>query len=124
MSQSVSWLVYGHMFCKPLNPILGETHQSHGVDGSKCYYEQTSHHPPRTHYLIEGPEGRWTLDGYTEMEIYGGVTSSTANCLGFKRVRFPDGSEIKCNHTSDTFYGIFIGSIIHQMTKRVTYTDE
>ena len=113
MAQSVSWYAYEHVFAKPLNPILGETYQSYAADGSKCYYEQTSHHPPRSHYLIEGPENKWKLNGYVDVEIYGGVTYASAKSNGYKRIEFEDGSTIKWNHTDDLFYGMFIGAIIH-----------
>jgi hypothetical protein len=39
----------------PLNPILGETSCYHTAKGSAIYLEQTSHHPPITHILMEGP---------------------------------------------------------------------
>ena len=45
---------------KPLNPVLGETFQVTGQDGAKIYLEQTSHHPPRSHCLIEGPNGNYS----------------------------------------------------------------
>lgn len=40
---------------KPFNPLLGETNQGSFADGSRYYCEHTSHHPPITHYLLEGP---------------------------------------------------------------------
>jgi len=40
---------------KPFNPLLGESNQGGFADGSRFYCEHTSHHPPITHYLLEGP---------------------------------------------------------------------
>lgn len=45
------------VFDKPLNPILGETYEAWGQDGAKIYMEQTSHHPPISHTIIDGPDG-------------------------------------------------------------------
>ncbi len=40
---------------KPFNPLLGETYQGYFDDGSRIYCEHTSHHPPISNFLIEGP---------------------------------------------------------------------
>lgn len=39
ISQIVSATIYNKAFEKPLNPILGETFQAQGQDGSKIYLE-------------------------------------------------------------------------------------
>ena len=40
---------------KSFNPLLGETFQSGFADGTEIFVEQTSHHPPITHFLTIGP---------------------------------------------------------------------
>ena len=77
MTANFSWFIYNYMFTKPLNPILGETYQCHGQDGSKIYLEQTAHHPPRSHFQVDGPDGAYCMNGYLEYEIYSGLSSST-----------------------------------------------
>lgn len=47
---------------KPFNPILGETWSGSFPDGTQVYFEQTSHHPPVSHWEILG-DG-WKLYGY------------------------------------------------------------
>lgn len=76
MTANFSWFFYNSMFVKPLNPILGETYQCYGQDGTKIYLEQTAHHPPRSHFQVDGPDGAWCMNGYLEYEIYSGLTSS------------------------------------------------
>lgn len=76
MASNFSWLFYNSIFVKPLNPILGETYQAYGADGTKLYMEQTSHHPPRSHFIAEGPDGNFTINGYLELAIYAGVQTS------------------------------------------------
>lgn len=81
---SQSW--YSHEFGKPLNPILGETYECFTQDGTKCFFEQTSHHPPRSHFLLEAKDGLFKLNGYLEIEIYAGMQTTVVNCLGFKQL--------------------------------------
>ena len=57
MCANVSWFYYMQIFSKPLNPILGETYQCIQQDGTKLFLEQTSHHPPRSHFIADGPNG-------------------------------------------------------------------
>ena len=39
MCANFSWFFYNRVFVKPLNPILGETYQAEGQDGTKFYLE-------------------------------------------------------------------------------------
>ena len=39
MCAKLSYFFYAHQFSKPLNPILGETFQAYGQDGTKIYFE-------------------------------------------------------------------------------------
>ena len=55
MVSSIAFLFPTHQFEKPLNPILGETYQGVGPDGTMIYLEQTEHRPPVSHFLFEGP---------------------------------------------------------------------
>ena len=86
--------------------------------------EQTSHHPPRSHYYVDGPDDNFRMNGYLEYEIYAGLTSSNVMCNGFKEVTFKDGGKIRCNQTNDYLCGMFMGPILHQITGTVTFTDE
>ena len=40
---------------KPFNPLLGETYQGYYDDGTRIFCEHTSHHPPISNFLLEGP---------------------------------------------------------------------
>lgn len=39
MTSTIAFLYPTHMFEKPLNPILGETYEAYGGDGSRIYLE-------------------------------------------------------------------------------------
>ena len=86
MTSAFSQTFYSNQFGKPLNPILGETYESFKQDGTRCYFEQTCHHPPRSHFLLEAKDGLYSMNGYLEFEIYAGVTTSVVNCLGFQEL--------------------------------------
>ena len=92
-----SWFVYNSIFQKPLNPILGETYQCVGADGTKIYLEQTAHHPPRSHFIADGPDGNFSMNGYLELAIYAGLQTSSTECAGFKEITFKDGGKIRWN---------------------------
>ena len=62
---------------------------------------------------VDGPDGLYTMNGYTEYEIYAGVQNSDVNCLGFKQVTFADGGKIKWNLNNDHIGGIVYGAMTH-----------
>ena len=62
----------------PLNPILGETIERELYNGAKLYFEQTSHHPPVSHFLLEGPNEEVRVHGYAMYKV-GLQSINTAN---------------------------------------------
>ena len=64
------------------------------------------------------------MNGYTEYEIHAGVQNSDVTSIGFRQVTFADGGKIRWTHNNDHIGGIFFGNMTHQLTGRVTYTDE
>lgn len=54
----------------PLNPVIGETVQRVLEDGSRFYAEQTSHHPPVTNFLFEGPDNLFRFSGHFEYKAW------------------------------------------------------
>jgi len=91
MTCTVALIHEGQFFEKPLNPVLGETYQAKCADGADLYVEQTSHHPPVSHMLIEGPNGAYRYSGYNECSVAFSVTNIKVNLLGHKKVKFHDG---------------------------------
>lgn len=60
---------------KPMNPILGETFETLFEDGSKIYLEQTSHHPPISHFLMIGPNNFYKFHGFSNFKSSAGLNS-------------------------------------------------
>lgn len=72
LQYTAAWFVAGlrHAFdtwCKPFNPVLGETWQSATSSGCEAFLEQVSHHPPVAAFALEG-EG-FRLHGSAELQI-------------------------------------------------------
>lgn len=123
MAHNLSFFYKEKIFEKPLNPILGETFQARGQDGSYIYMEQTSHHPPISHFYIEGPNGNYKLTGWSQHGIKVGVNSCNLHADGHKEITFKDGHKIRYNNTGDYIFNLMMGSMGHQLTGKMTFTD-
>lgn len=88
------------------------------------YMEQTSHHPPVSHFLIEGPENQYKLHGWSLHSVHAGMNSATLKAQGFKEITFRDGHKIRYNNTGDYIFSIFMGNMGHQLTGRIEFEDE
>ena len=124
MTHNISFFYKEKIFEKPLNPIVGETYQSVGQDGAMIYCEQSAHHPPTSHYLIEGPNKNYVFSGWLSFSIKSGMNSSNVDQMGYKQVKFKDGQTIRHNHHKDMFYNFLYGTISHQLLGSMEYHDE
>ena len=91
MVNSIAFFYPSKICEKPLNPILGETYQAFGQDGSSVFMEQTSHHPPTTHIYVDGPNKSYTFHGWSTYEVTPYPNSIVLTAPGWKEVRFKDG---------------------------------
>ena len=77
----------------PLNPVLGETFCEITDNGSTLYTEQTSHHPPITHFQFIGPAScPFVLNGYMEYKVtldYG-FQASNYSTPGYRQLILPN----------------------------------
>ena len=112
------------IFEKPLNPILGETFQACGQDGSSIVFEQTSHHPPRSNYIIDGPDMNYHGYGSLSFDIKSNPYSATVNCSGGRTMIFKDGQKIEYGWMNDYLWNIFMGTMSHQYSGRLQFKDE
>ncbi len=86
--------------------------------------EQTSHHPLVSHFLIDGQNGNYKLTGWSQNGIKVGVNTCNLHALGHKEITFKDGQRIRFNNTGDYVFNILMGAIGHQLTGKITLTDE
>jgi hypothetical protein len=61
---AISYIYSSHHWNKPLNPIVGETFQAAGEDGSQWYCEQVAHKPPTSYFMCEGANKAYRMFGY------------------------------------------------------------
>lgn len=71
ISMAISGLNHSISFKKSFDPVIGETFQATIQSETKdhschVYVEQTSHHPPINHFLIEDDDHKYKVYGYYE----------------------------------------------------------
>jgi Oxysterol-binding protein len=121
IASSISTFYYLSTFEKPINPVLGETLFGKLEDGSCMYAEQSSHHPPISHFLIENSNYR--LTGYFSFSAKAGLNSVTVVNHGKKLYQFPDGHSITQTCGEDSFGGTFFGTLRHECLGSYIFTD-
>ena len=113
-----------NVFLKPLNPILGETYEMIWEDGSHEYVEQTSHHPPRSHFLIIGHEKKWRYYGYFDFTSNGWFNSFKLTNSGTRFAEFSNTkSKIQFNYPIDNFSNTFWGTMRQESIGQLTFKD-
>lgn len=63
--------------------------------------------------LIEGPDGGYTVTGWSTLSMTAGLNNATMLTGGHKKVTFKDGQSIVFNNFDDYFYNIFMGTMGH-----------
>lgn len=81
-----------------MNPILGETFQGVGHDGTMIYVEQTQHRPPVSNFMFEGPNGIYRMYGWNSFTAKAWINSCTLYVEGHKTIEFQDGNKITWNN--------------------------
>lgn len=104
--------------------MLGETYQAKSADGGMIYVEQTSHHPPRSHILIEGPDNKYMVYGWNEYSVKAYINSAVVIPTGHKTVKFHDGQTIVFNNPIDTYYNITLGKLYQWVSGKIEFRDQ
>eukprot|EP00741_Cyanophora_paradoxa_P013866 tig00020710_g13384.t1 len=109
---------------KPFNPILGETFQATMSDGTTLFCEQTSHHPPVSHFQLLGPGGSWELHGHLNMNASMRGNTIKVEHQGYHEVVFPDTGQ-KVIYTMPDLYlrGLLFGQRVAELFGETQYTD-
>lgn len=118
-------------FIKPLNPVLGETYEMEFEDGSQVYLEQTSHHPPVSHFYLLGPNKSFKYYGFGNYKTGGGLNSMKVNIIltkvynsGKRWVEFGDGQKIFFNYCNEAYNNAFMGVMRHESFGDMVFKDE
>lgn len=108
---------------KPFNPLLGETHQGTFADGTKFYCEHTSHHPPITHFLVEGANNAYRMYGHYEIAGRLGKNSFYSHLTGPTTVEFADGQKIRFSGQGFRLGGTIMGERTIEPAGAIQYED-
>lgn len=111
-------------FLKPLNPVLGETFEAMFSDGSKIYLEQSSHHPPITHYELYGPGKGYYYSGYSQFSSSAGFNSLTVYNKGKRSVCFKDGTRIEFGFVKEVYCNSFFGEMKLESIGEILFEDK
>jgi len=75
--------------------------------------EQTSHRPPITNFIFDGPNNMYHMYGWSSFIAKAWVNSAALQVEGKKVIIFNDGQKIEWNSMGDQFLNIFFGTLGH-----------
>jgi len=87
----VAGLHVGISHKKPFNPVWGETYQCKIGDNLNVYCEQTSHHPPISHLLLDSDH--YSIDAKYQFVLTTYPNSASFKCIGHRRIKLKDAKE-------------------------------
>lgn len=106
-----------------MNPILGETYEMIWEDGSQIYLEQTSHHPPVSHFIMYGPNDNYKYHGYSHFTSSAGFNSLRVDNKGKRIVEFKDKTKIMFNFCYEAYSNSFWGTLRHESLGEILFVD-
>jgi hypothetical protein len=86
--------------------------------------EQTSHHPPTSHYILYGPNNNFKYYGYSLFSSSAGFNSLKVINKGKRFVEFKDGSKIEFNFCEENFGNCFWGTVNLQSLGILSFIDK
>lgn len=113
--------VHTSTFEKPLNPILGETLYGEMEDGTEMFAEQSSHHPPVSHFYVKS--NGYKAFGYFNYTAKAGLNSVTVTNIGKRTFEFHDGYRVSLTCPEEVFSGTFFGTMRHESLGSIKVTD-
>jgi hypothetical protein len=116
--------IYTSTFLKPLNPMLGETVHGRCEDGTEYFVEQTSHHPPISHFMACGPKDSYMYSGYYVYAAKAGLNSLNVHNTGKRQVKFKDGQVITMNCLDERYSNTFIGTMRAETVGLMVFKDQ
>jgi len=109
---------------KPFNPILGETYQAGFTDGTRIFCEQSSHHPPVSHFEMFGPDGCYHFRGWGKCSASARGNTIKGDQEGPNVIAFADGSQISFNLPTLSISGVLWGERVMSYEGVVSFKDE
>ena len=122
LSALVSGVCYSPSNMKPFNPYLGETMEAEYPDGSRIYFEHTSHHPPISNFLIVTAFGA-RCHGRFEQVADMSTNKMEIIYRGPYNMEFADGHQITMFLPTAKTKGIMWGDRMLKFGKKICYYD-
>ena len=91
-------------------------------DGAHEYVEQTSHHPPVSHFLVNGPNNTYRYYGYLSFLTNAWFNSCKLTNVG-KRAVDIKGAHIEFNYCIDQYSNTFWGAFRHENIGEMHFND-
>lgn len=93
-------------------------------DGIKFYAEQTSHHPPITNFLLEGPDNLYRFSGFFEYKAWlAGINTLGGSRVGKQIISFSDGGLLSIKDPIMMINGMISGEKSLNFTGNMTIID-
>ena len=90
----------------------------------KFYAEQTSHHPPITNFLLEGPNNLYRFSGFFEYKAWlSGVNTIGGSRVGKQIISFNDGGLLSIKDPIMQINGMITGDKYLNFTGNMTIID-
>jgi len=97
----------------------------HYNDGSQCFLEQTSHHPPVSYIWMLGHNGSYKFYGPSQFSASLGLNSLSLVVKGWRKCEFKNPSQtIENTLSSDKYDGTFFGQCVHETTGNIVFVDK
>jgi hypothetical protein len=109
---------------KPFNPILGETFEAEFSDGTQVCVEQTSHHPPISHWGVYGLDGSFLYSGYGESVAKFRTNAMTVGLKGHHKIEFANGESIWFTMPMFNISGVVMGTRLVEYFGTMVFRDE
>lgn len=94
---------------KPFNPILGETYQASFEEGTKVYWEHTSHHPPIANVLMEDADDQYKFSGFYAIKANVNKNTLIVKNEGQSSIEFKRGQKITYQYPFKRIGGVLWG---------------
>lgn len=111
---------------KPFNPILGETYEATYENGTQVMCEQTSHHPPVSHWEVIGPNSSYRYTGYGGWAASFRGNAVKGQFIGPNKIEFYQGLQGCVEFDLPYFFlrGVMWGDRVMEYAGDITFVDK
>jgi hypothetical protein len=109
---------------KPFNPLIGETLEATLADGTEILLEHTSHHPPISNFIVEGPNDSYRMYGHHEYRGHVSTNGLGSEEYGPNMIEFKDGGKIEYWYPKFKIHGLLMGDRTAYISEEMVFEDK